>query len=96
MAKTLKKRASKQAYVSQFQLTLPGFETPFSESLSPNNRWVILSKQIPWDKIVHVYQSRMGNDFMGAEGINPRVAIGALIIKHMENFSDRDTVMHIQ
>ena len=96
MAKTSKKRASKQAYVSQFQLTLPGFETPFSESLSLNNRWVILSKQIPWDKIVHVYQSRMGNDFMGAAGINPRVAIGALIIKHMENFSDRDTVMHIQ
>lgn len=96
MAKASKNRASKQKYVSQFQLTLPGFDTPFSESLSPTNRWVILSKQIPWDKIVTVYQSRMGNDSTGAEGINPRVVIGAMIIKHLENFSDRDTVMHIQ
>lgn len=92
----MKNRASKQKYVSQFQLTLPGFDTPFSQSLSPTNRWVTLSKQIPWDSLVGIYQSSMDNDQTGAGGINPRVALGALIIKHLENLSDRETVLHIQ
>jgi len=38
----------------------------------------------------------MDNDQTGAGGINPRVVLGALIIKHLENLSDRDTVLHIQ
>ena len=33
---------------------------------------------------------------MGADGINPRVAIGSIIIKHMCNLSDRETVQQIQ
>jgi hypothetical protein len=32
---------------------------------------------------------------MGAEGINPRVAIGSMILKHICNMSDRETVMQI-
>ena len=96
MSKTEKKRASKQKYVSQYQLTLPGFETPFSNSLLPTNRWVILAQRIPWDMLVGIYQSSMDNSEYGAGSINPRVAIGSLIIKHLENLSDRDTVLHIQ
>jgi hypothetical protein len=38
----------------------------------------------------------MRNDKTGADGINPRVAIGAMIIKHTCNLSDRETVMQIQ
>jgi hypothetical protein len=33
---------------------------------------------------------------MGADGINPRVAIGAMILKHLCNTSDRETVLQIQ
>ena len=33
---------------------------------------------------------------MGADGINPRVAIGAMILKHICNISDRETVSQIQ
>jgi transposase, IS5 family len=96
MAKALKNRASKQEYTSQNQLLLPGFETPFDQHLNPSNRWVVLAKKIPWDSIVGVYQSQMQNSETGADGINPRVAIGALIIKHKCDLSDRETVLQIQ
>lgn len=96
MAKAQKNRASKQKYVSQNQLTITGFETPFSRSLNPGNRWVILAARIPWDSLVSVYQKQMGNDTTGADGINPRVAIGSMIIKHMCDLSDRETVQQIQ
>jgi transposase, IS5 family len=96
MAKAQKYRASKQAYVSEKQLVLAGFETPFSRYLRQDNRWVTLSHKIPWDTLVSVYLSQMGNSETGADGINPRVAIGAMIIKHICNLSDRETVQQIQ
>jgi hypothetical protein len=73
-----------------------GFESPFTKHLDPYNRWVKLAKLIPWDKIVNVYQKQLNNSITGADGINPRVAIGAIFIKHMCNLSDRETVDQIQ
>src|SRR5208283_1188021 len=96
MAKAQKNRASKQSYQSQNQLVLPGFESPFSKSLNPSNRWVILAMKIPWDILVRTYLTQMGNNKKGADGINPRVAIGAMIIKHLCDLSDRETVLQIQ
>jgi hypothetical protein len=96
MAKAHKNRASKQQYLSQNQLTIVGFETPFDRTLNPNNRWVVLAHKIPWDLLVSTYQSQMGNSQTGADGINPRVAIGSIILKHMCNLSDRETVLQIQ
>ena len=96
MAKAQKSRASKVPYVSPNQLELVGFESPFTKHLDPYNRWVRLSKQIPWDKIANVYRRKLNNLFTGAGGINPRVAIGAIFIKHMCDLSDRETVQQIQ
>ena len=96
MAKAQKTRASKNPYISQNQLTLTGFESPFAQSLDPGNRWVILAQKIPWDLLVSTYESRLNNSSMGADGINPRVAIGAMILKHICNTSDRETVLQIQ
>jgi transposase, IS5 family len=96
MAKAHKSRASKRQYLSQNQLTIVGFETPFDRSLNPNNRWVVLSHKIPWDLLVSTYKSQMGNSQTGADGINPRIAIGAMILKHICNLSDRETVLQIQ
>ena len=96
MAKAQKNRASKLAYNSPNQLTLVGFDSPFSNHLSPGNRWVVLSQKIPWDTLVNVYQKQMNNSQTGADGINPRVVIGSLIIKHMCDLSDRETVQQIQ
>ena len=96
MAKALKNRASKQKYVSPSQLALPGFDTPFAEHLNPGNRWVVLAGKIPWDKLVSVYENQMHNSETGADGINPRVAIGAIIIKHICDLDDRETVLQMQ
>lgn len=96
MPKALKTRASKRNYISQNQLTIQGFETPFSQKLNPNNRWILLSSKIPWDRLVHFYQSKLRNFETGASSINPRVVIGSLIIKHICDLSDEETVLQIQ
>jgi hypothetical protein len=96
MAKAQKNRASKQKYISPTQLTFVGFESPFTRSLKSDNRWVVLAHNIPWDDLASVYQSQLGNGSTGASGINPRVAMGALIIKHKCNLSDRETIQQIQ
>ncbi len=96
MAKAQKNRASKNPYFSPSQLSLVGFESPFSQELDPNNRWVILANKIPWDILVSTYQTQLRNGNLGADGINPRVAIGAMILKHICNISDRETVLQIQ
>ena len=96
MAKALKNRASKQEYISTGQATFPGFETPFHKQLNSSNRWIVLANRIPWDELVNVYQKQMNNTRTGADGINPRVVIGSLIIKHMCDLSDRETVQQIQ
>jgi len=96
MSKSSKTRASKQAYVSPSQGVLPCFGLPFSGSLSPDNRWVVLAGKIPWDLLVRIYLKEMRNDTTGAGGINPRVALGSLIIKHICDLSDRETVQQIR
>lgn len=96
MARASKNRASKQAYVSGSQLPLSGFETPFSRQLQAGNRWVLLSDKIPWDELVSVYNRQLGNSRTGAGNVNPRVVLGALIIKHICNLSDRETIDQIQ
>lgn len=92
MPKALKTRASKQPYVSTSQPLLDGFITPFSKHLKKTNRWVVLAAKIPWDELVSVYNNQMGNAETGASGINPRVVLGSLIIKHICNLTDREVV----
>jgi IS5 family transposase len=96
MALATKKRASKQAYQSLTQLTIDGFETPFAQKLDSANRWVKLAGQIPWDQIVGVYLKQLRNHTIGASSINPRVILGAVIIKHIKNLSDEETILEIQ
>lgn len=96
MARAPKKRASRLPYVAQSQLTIEGFENPFVQHLSSKNRWVILANRIPWDSIVSVYNKQMRNDSTGASHINGRVVLGSLMIKHMCNLSDEETILQIQ
>lgn len=89
-----KLRAFKRTYVSQNQLSIDGFETPFGKDLDPNNRWIRLSKNIPWDQLVSIYHQKTKTG--GRPPINGRVIIGAMIIKHFCDFSDRETIEHIR
>ena len=95
MQRGSKKRASTPAFVSPSQLVLVGFETPFSQKLSRANRWVVLAEKIPWDEICNVYTKQVGINHTGRPPISPRIVIGSLIIKHMCNLDDRETVAQI-
>ena len=93
--KSPKKLAAKPSYVSPNQLTLAGFETPFVNQLNKDNRWVVMSQAIPWDKIVPYYDQLFSSS-EGRAPISGRVIIGAMIIKHIEGLTDRATIQHIQ
>jgi transposase, IS5 family len=95
MGKALKTRASKVEFVSENQLTLPGFETPFEQNLKSTNRWVVMAQKIPWSRLVNIYEKKHRSKF-GASRINGRIAIGSLIIKFMNTLSDREVVLAIQ
>ena len=82
-------------YIPESQLSFEDFETPFNNSLLPDNRWVILSNAVNWDKFASLYISKMNLGF-GRPGVSPRIVLGALIIKHKENLDDRGVISAIQ
>lgn len=78
-----KAKLSGQEYISDFFL-------PFGGKLSADNRWVKLSKLIPWDFIEKEYMKNFkAKD--GQEAKNARVAFGALYIKTKCGYSDDET-----
>lgn len=82
------------AYTSQYQTKIKEFSNLYNLHLSPTNRWIQLGYLLPWDQLVKVYMSRF-DIYKGAPGINPRVIIGSLIIKHKLRLSDDETVQTI-
>lgn len=82
-------------YEPASQIKIEEFKTPFAHSLLSDNRWVILSQIVPWDKFAAIYMSVMSTE-LGRNGISPRIVLGALIIKHRECLDDRGTIATIQ
>jgi transposase, IS5 family len=82
-------------YTSSDQLPIEEFALPFGGKLVSDNRWVILSQLLPWDHMASIYYRKMSIK-KGAPGKNARLVIGAIIIKHMEKFSDEKTIQTIQ
>ncbi len=82
-------------YTSAKQLTIEEFKTPFQAKLSAENRWVKLSKVVPWDEFASAYIAMM-NTGHGRPGVSPRIVLGALIIKHLEKLDDRGVILAIQ
>lgn len=95
MTKHKKSRASRPKFVSQNQLVLAEFESPFERHLNPENRWVKLSNLLPWDELVSVYRKYLPEKWTGRPDLGPRLVLGAIIIKHMCDLDDRETVDQI-
>jgi len=95
MSKVVKKRALTPDYSSQNQLSFDGFETPFDKKLNSKNRWVILAHLIPWDEICNIYLKSVPKKKTGRPGLNPRIVLGAIIIKHLCDIDDREAVSQI-
>jgi len=69
---------------------------PFGGRIRSDNRWVILSKLIPWDEIEKRYAKNFSKEGIGAPAKPVRVALGALIIKEKLGLTDEETMMQIQ
>ena len=82
-------------YISKNQRKIEEFKTDFEIALDPRNRWIQLSSITPWDDLVREYIKSL-NPKYGTPGLNPRVAVGSLIVKHKLNLSDEETVRTIQ
>jgi len=95
MKETRKSRAFNAPYESTRQLVLSGFETPFERELDKRNRWVVLSRLIPWDEICEIYLRKVPMSSTGRPAINPRIVLGSLIIKYLCHLDDRETVDQI-
>jgi hypothetical protein len=54
-----------------------------------------MAKLLEWDKFAMVYGENFSST-MGAKGVNARIVIGAIIIKHIEAKDDRGTIEAIK
>jgi hypothetical protein len=77
------------------QLKFEKFYLPFGGKLRSDNRWVVLSKQIPWDRIEREYSANFTESNAGCPAKSARIALGALIIKERLGTTDRETVLQI-
>lgn len=81
-------------YTPANQLALEGFEHPFDQELSKDNRWVKLATLIPWDALASIYCKQLSST-SGRESIDVRMVMGAIIVKHKLGLDDRGTVAMI-
>lgn len=75
------------------QISVDDFIPPFGGKLSADNRWVKLSRVIPWDQIEERYAARFGK--CGNVALPLRVALGALIIREKCGLTDEETVLKL-
>ena len=64
--------------------------------LDPGNKWVGISKLVPWETYEERYAARFANPHTGKPAKPARMAIASLIIKQRYAFSDLDTVEEIR
>jgi len=82
-------------YNSAKQVSIDEFLVPAGGRLNPGNRWIKLARLLPWDDLSAIYSKKMSAK-MGRKGIQPRIIIGAVIIKHMKSLSDEETIEEIR
>ena len=78
------------------RVTLEKSELIFEGKLEADNRWVVMSKLIPWAEFEEEYAKNFAASGMGAPAKSFRIALGSLIIKERLGISDRETVEQIR
>jgi len=71
------------------------FASPFDQELDENNRWIVLSKILPWDRMAKVYFGLMCSD-SGRSTVDLRTIMGAMFIQYSLNLTDRATIEMIR
>jgi transposase, IS5 family len=60
---------------TQKQISIAEFAMPFEAKLKENNRWVVLSQVIPWDKFAELYYKNFPSR-RGAPTKDARLVLG--------------------
>jgi IS5 family transposase len=55
-----------------------------------------MDHDIPWDVIVNIYLNQPNNHKTVASNINPRIVLGAMVVKHMLSLSDEEAIQMIR
>jgi len=77
------------------QITIDDYMTDFEQKLDPNNRWVRLASQIPWNAFREIYHETLRKDY-GRPAKDARLVIGAMIIKSKKGLADEEVIPEIQ
>lgn len=77
------------------QMAIEDFILPFGGKLDKRNRWVKLAETMPWEELSMVYNKSLSTN-QGRPALPSRIVIGALIIKHMQNFTDEELMEQIR
>ena len=75
--------------------SVENFKIPSEWKPKEENRWVIMSKIIPWEEFEEEYAKNFSEN-KGAPAKPFRMALGSLIIKEILRISDRETVEQIK
>ena len=78
LAKNLAHRRMTMYRKPSTQMKIEDFILPFEGKLNPENRWVKLSKVIPWEKIEENY-AQLFPSGTGTEAKPLRMALGSLL-----------------
>jgi len=81
--------------INSKQMSFENFLLPFGGKLRSDNRWVILSKQIPWEEVEAEYIPHFSEEDMGSPAKSSRIAFGALILKERLGVTDRELTEQI-
>jgi len=78
------------------QIRMDEFFQTVQIKLNPENRWVKLSKLIPWWTLEERYACHFKNSRRGEHALSVRVALGALIIQTRLGLTDEEIVNQIE
>ena len=66
---------------------------PYGGKLDVNNRWMKISKLIPWEELENRYATYFAN--RGRPGTDARLAVGLFLLKHLSGKSDVEVVLEL-
>lgn len=89
----LSKKSPESMHMSGEQMIFPGL---IGDALDPDNRWMQLSRTIPWAVIEDHYGALFDRRRGGPHPISARVAFGSLIVQQRLGLTDVETVAFIQ
>ena len=80
------------SYQNKEQLTGNLFKDilPYGGKLNPDNRWMKLSRLMPWEILENIYQAYFSH--LGRPAKSSRLVNGLLIAKHLKVLSDEEVV----